>query len=276
MNLAKEHDRKGLVATILIHLIVLLLLMMVIPEIKESMMDDAGMVQVSFGELDGGGPENTNSVSEPQSNPEPTQQQSNPTPNPTPTPDNPVVTNDDAEAEVKNDAPKQTQKTQEEKEVEKEAPKVNDRLKDRLDALKNRQKTGDDNSSSGPGKDGPKGDPNSDKSGPGGNDPTGNDNTGGGRYGSNINHSLFGFGIESAPKFQNPTNKRGYVTVELCVDGEGNVIPGSVKRSLKSKVTDTELVNFTISQVRRMKFKKLGNVASDRNCGSVTIKYSQK
>jgi outer membrane biosynthesis protein TonB len=202
MNLAKEHDRKGLVATILIHLIVLLLLMMVIPEIKESMMDDAGMVQVSFGELDGGGPENTNSVSEPQSNPEPTQQQSNPTPNPTPTPDNPVVTNDDAEAEVKNDAPKQTQKTQEEKEVEKEAPKVNDRLKDRLDALKNRQKTGDDNSSSGPGKDGPKGDPNSDKSGPGGNDPTGNDNTGGGRYGSNINHSLFGFGIESAPKFQ--------------------------------------------------------------------------
>ena len=62
MDLSHDHDRKGLVATILIHSIIFLLMLIWIMGEAKDMEEPAGGVEVSFGDPAAGGPSDVSQV----------------------------------------------------------------------------------------------------------------------------------------------------------------------------------------------------------------------
>lgn len=271
MDLSREHDRKGLVATILIHTILFLLLLIWTIGQAEDMLDTSGGVQVSFGDPEAGGADQISEVSEAQTAPSPSSSESQPQQD-IPTEDDPMVTNDQSEAPEVVSQPKQTntKPTEEvEKPKEEEQPKVDSRLADRLKKLKGSKKTGDQDQSSGPGiKNGPKGNENSDQPGLGGNSsgPGGNWTSG---DGFSIN-GLGGFNVNSHPVITNESQEDGTVTLEICIDKYG-------------KLTSTRLVGGTAASSSYLRDKSTRAVkqfvfspnagTKSGDCGRITFTY---
>ena len=223
MDLSHEHDRKGLVATILIHSIIFLLMLIWVMGEAKDMEEPAGGVEVSFGDPDAGGATDMSQVS----NTTPSESSpSNPEPSTTENPD-PVVTTDDADQPVMDNRKQETQKTKTTEPVKEptksqeptisEAQKAMDRWK------KNKQANSDKTSSTGDGtKDGPKGDPGAKQPGPGG--------LSSGTKG-NFKYSLDGFGISSSPKIVNQSQDDGTVIVYFCINKNGQLMTNTIRIS---------------------------------------------
>ena len=261
MDLSKEHDRKGLVATVLIHTIILLLMLIWVIGQAEDMIDDpAGGVEVSFGEPDNGGSSNRVETTPTETTPTP---KSNPSP--AVTPEDPVVTNDQSDApEVETSpTPQQTNPsttTNDEPAQESSEPSISEAQK-ALERFKNRKKTGDQNQSTGDGKTGPKGQPTANTSGKGGKSS--------GTMG-NFKYNLSGFGISSAPSIKNNSQDHGSVTIEVCLDKRGKI-----KSLRKTGGTSTSLYlkDLSINAVKQFEFFPIGSQA-ETNCGTITFNYA--
>jgi len=260
MDLSKEHDRKGLVATVLIHTIILLLMLIWVIGQAEDMIDDpAGGVEVSFGEPDNGGSANRVETTPTETTPTP---KSNPSP--AVTPEDPVVTNDQSDApEVETSpTPQQTNPsttTNDEPAKESSEPSISEAQK-ALERFKNRKKTGGQNQSTGDGKDGPKGQPDARKPGKGGNSK--------GSHGGH-DYDLDGFGVAKWPSVRNQSQEDGNVKVYLCINNRGEVIRNRV---IGGTTTSTYLKNLSKDAVKKMTFS-LTNTDKEMHCGTITFKY---
>ena len=262
MNLSKEHDRKGLVATIFIHTIIFLLMLVWVMAEADDMVDQAGGVEVSFGEPDAGGPEDVSQSAEEtvQSNPEPSP--------PVNTPDaDEVVTQDveDApEVETTNQNTTPTTTTEPVKKTPKEDPKptIDPKLKDRLSQIGKGKKNSDKTTSSGSGtKSGPLGDRDADQAGKGGKSS--------GTMG-NFSFSLTGFTVSSAPSIKNESQDDGTVIIQVCLDHSGNI--KSVNK-VGGTSTSIYLKNLSINAVKKFKFQAIGD-HSETNCGTISFNYA--
>lgn len=264
MDLNHEHNRKGLVATILIHSIIFLLMLIWIMGEAKDMEEPAGGVEVSFGDPDAGGPSdisqvaNTTPAAAPPSNPDPSETQN----------DNPVVTNDDADQPEMDNSKQKTQKTTNTDPVKDptktEEPTISAAQK-AIQAFKDRQKANSDKTTStgdGP-KDGPKGDPGSTKKGPGGQSS--------GTMG-NVNYNLDGFGISKNPNIINTSQDDGSVKISFCVDSKGKLITNTVRVS-GGTATSTYLKNLSKNAIKQFEFYPFGDQAAT-NCGTITFNYA--
>ena len=264
MDLSHEHDRKGLVATILIHSIIFLLMLIWVMGEAKDMEEPAGGVEVSFGDPAAGGPtdisqsSNTTPAATPPSNPDPSE-----TPN-----ENPVLTNDDADQPEMDNSKQQTQKTKTtdpvKDPVKEEKPQISNDLKKRLAELKrNKEANSDKTSSTGDGtKDGPKGDPGAKQKGPGG--------LSSGTKG-NFKYSLDGFGISSSPKIVNQSQDDGTVIVYFCINKNGQLMPDTI-RVTGGTASSIYLKNLSENAISQFGFLPLGELA-ETNCGTIEFKY---
>ena len=261
MDLKKEHDRKGMVATILIHSIIFLLMLIWVMGEAKDMEETAGGVEVSFGDPDAGGPSTTNQVTN--SEPVPTPP-SNPSETDAPT-DNPVVTNETVDAPEMENSTKQTTTTKTTDPVtdptESTQPSVSEAQK-AMERWKSKKANSETTTSSGDGtKTGPKGKPSETKTGPGG----GSSGTMG-----NFNYNLSGFGISEAPHIVNSSQDDGSVTVEVCLDQYGKI---KSLRKTGGTSSSQYLKNLSIDAVRKFKFFPIGDQAAT-NCGTITFNYA--
>jgi len=254
MDVKRENDRKGLAGTILFHAIIALLMLLwafTPPQPKD---EDDGGVLVSFGDIDGGGPEDISSVAEQTEQTE----ESSPDEVIPETEDDPVITNDDATAPEVVEEKKKIDEPPEEKK-----PEVNKRMQDAINKLK--QKNADKNSSSGDGpKDGPKGDQTSTNPGPGG--------SGGGLKGSGFGVSLNGFAVSGNPVIENRTQDYGKVELDFCVDKNGNIIGESIAIGRSSTTSSKHLISLTKQGLRQLNIKPKSGVTNG-GCGSITVEY---
>lgn len=262
MDLNHEHDRKGLVATILIHSIIFLLMLIWIMGEAKEMEEMAGGVEVSFGEPDAGGATDISQVA----NTTPTSP-SNPTQS-TSENDDPVITSDDVDQPVVNNTEKQTQKTTNTDPVKEptktDEPTISDAQK-AMDRWKNKKSNSDKTSSTGDGdKDGPKGDPGAKTKGPGGST--------GGQNGLFDTH-LVGFGISNNPTIIKPVGHDGKVIVSFCVDANANLIPTTIKFKIGT-TGDKYLRDLSSENLKKFKFHKIGDNVENR-CGTITFNYTQ-
>lgn len=256
MNLREDNDRKGLAGTILVHAIVILLMLLwgfKGPDVQD---EDEGGVLVSFGEIDAGGPEETNAVAEQTEQTEESVPEE-PTIDPV---DDPVITNDDATAPEMVEK-KQTKPVTEPPEEKK--PEVDKKLQDAINKLK--QRNSDKNSSSGDGtKEGPKGDPNAQTSGPGG--------VGGGLKGSGFGVTLNGFNVSGNPVIENSSQDFGKVVLDFCVDNKGRIIEESISTGRGSTSNSTHLINLTKRGLRQLNIAPKPGVENG-GCGSIVVEY---
>lgn len=261
MDLHRENDRKGLVGTIFIHIIIFLLLLIMIVGDKNQMVEAKEGVEVSFGELDAGGSdaisevaESSDAAAEPESSPTETEA--------TPTPDPPVVTNDQTEApEVKSSSTKKTTKSEET--VTK--PSIDSDLQKRLDALKNKKSNSENSSNAGDGPNkGPGGDPNADKSGPGG--------VSSGNLGGGVGYSLEGFGATGTPL---PNNSQNFGKLVMAVELNKNGQIVSIRPTAGSTTTDPFLIDLAERSIRQFIFSANGSEKAV-NLGTFTFNYKAR
>lgn len=263
MDLSHDHDRKGLVATILIHSIIFLLMLIWIMGEAKDMEEPAGGVEVSFGDPAAGGASDISQVA----NTTPTvTPPSNPTPSTTQN-DDPIVTNDDSEQPEMDESQKQTQqtrKTEPTKETTKtQEPTISEAQK-AMERWKNKKANSDKTTSTGDGnKDGPKGDPGAKQKGPGGKSS--------GTMG-NVNYNLDGFGISKNPNIVNTSQDDGSVKVAFCVDKTGKLIPTSL-RIAGGTATSSYLKKLSKDAIKRFEFYPFGDQAAT-NCGTITFNYA--
>ena len=263
MDLSHEHDRKGLVATILIHSIIFLLMLIWIMGEAKDMEEPAGGVEVSFGDPAAGGPSDISQVA----NTTPTvTPPSNPTPSTTQN-DDPVVTNDDSDQPEMDNSQKQTQQTtstKPTKETQKtEEPTISEAQK-AMERWKNKKANSDKTTSTGDGtKDGPKGDPGAKQKGPGGKSS--------GTMG-NVNYNLDGFGISKNPNIVNTSQDDGSVKIAFCVDRNGKLITNTI-RVAGGTATSSYLKNLSKDAIKRFEFYPFGDQAAT-NCGTITFNYA--
>jgi outer membrane biosynthesis protein TonB len=262
MNLSKEHDRKGLVATIFIHTIIFLLMLVWVMAEADDMVDQAGGVEVSFGEPDAGGPEDISQSAEDmaESTPEPSP--------PVNTPDaDQMVTQDVEDApEVKATNQTTTDNTTKEpvQEKPKEQPKptIDKGLQDRLKKIGKGKKNSETTTSTGGGKKtGPLGDRDADQAGKGGKST--------GTMG-NFSFSLTGFTVSHAPTIKNESQDDGTVIIQVCLDHSGNI--KSVNK-VGGTSTSIYLKNLSINAVKKFKFQAIGD-RSETNCGTISFNYA--
>jgi hypothetical protein len=251
MNLKKNNDRKGLAGTILFHAIIALLMLLwaFAPPIEED--EDDGGVLVSFGEVDGGGPEDINSVAEEIEESTPPEA-SDPV-------DDPVITNDDVNAPVLEE--KKKEKVTEKK---KEEPTIDKEMQERIERMK--KANAEKSKSSGPeGGDGPKGDKNSTEPGKGG--------SGKGTIGSGISYNLKGFKITGSANIENEKQEFGTVVLDICVDKSGRLL--SINRGAGTTNLSQHLFDLSKRAVSDYSFIPQGSV-ENTNCGTITIVYKPK
>ncbi|MBI1305432.1 MAG: hypothetical protein GC181_02330 [Bacteroidetes bacterium] len=262
MNLRKENDRKGLVGTVFIHIIIILLLLIWTMGDAKQMLDESdGSVQISFGDPLSGG---TDAISEsssdansqeqetPQDITEPTHSETQP--DPTPTDATPTVTNDASETTV-NATKKNTTTPQ-----PTEQPKVNQQLVDALKKIGQGKKTGETDQNAGPGGNNkPGGDPNADNSGPGGQ----------GKGGIGYNHTLKGFGVRG-DAIQNDQQDFGSIQLKVYVNSSGRVEKVEYYGGTSASEHLIELSKRSV-----MSFKFIPNgTEKDLNVGIFTFNYA--
>ena len=213
------NKRKGLIATLLIHAIILLLMLQWMLKTDKALAEDDGGLMVTFNTVQSGGPDETTEFSEssesaqeddqPQSEEVVTETQPTPV-QPTNKPE--TVTTDAQEApEVV--AEKETKPVKEERQLDQS-------LKNRLSKLGRTNKTSnsdkDQRSGDGLGNEGT-GSPDADNSGPGG---SGIGTQGPGKWDGNFG----GFSISGGRTIHADIDETGIVILDICVDKSGKII----------------------------------------------------
>jgi periplasmic protein TonB len=259
--LAHENDRKGLLGTILFHVLLILILLITGFGSVAPLESDNGGVTVNFGEPDAGGGDIQPAASQPESASQP--QSSDPN-------ESVITSDDDAPEVVKQEKTpnktktKTTETTKPTEEVEKQAS-IDPGLKARLDKLKRNRENGGSGIGEGE-KPGDKGEPDGQEGG----DPNG---TGKGDLGNGISYNLKGFSVSGKPIINNNSQKTGTVIVDVCVNKQGKII--STKLGRGSTTTDSYLYELSEKAVRELNIKPVGTT-TDTNCGTVTIKYERQ
>ncbi len=258
MDFSRENDRKGLVGTIFIHIILFLLLLIWTVGQANDMLDEQGAVEVSFGDPISGGDDATSEVAETN----PTQTESNPATNTQPSPENndPVVTNDDADQPEVNTSPTTTNPSTE-PEIKPEPADVDPRLK-RWAENRNKPNSDQTKNTGNNKNDKPGGSTTADNPGPGGTNQGNND--------AGMSWNLEGFSVADWPDIKNNSQEAGKVVVEICLNASGiinriTIGPGTTTSSVY-------LRNLSIQSVRNFTFKAKGSQTTN-NCGTITIVY---
>jgi len=252
MNLRKNHDRKGAIITVLVHVILFLLLIQWVIAKDPAMMDEEGGLLVSFGEVTGGGPDATSEVAET------TEQFSEPVPtDPEVTQDEMITQDDNAPEVVKESQTTEQEQTEVEETVDSDFQRRMDRMRERQNAHQNKR-TGEGED------DKPGGDSDATDAGPGGSGPgiTGD----GDWFGS----GLAGFGISGGVKVENESQQFGTVKLLVCVDEKGKVVSLDVIGG--TTATSSYLQNLAKKAASSYKFSPKSG--TDRGgCGNFVIDF---
>lgn len=258
--LSKENDRKGLLGTVLFHVLLFLVMLITGFGTADPIDTDNGGVTVSFGEPDEGGDDNRPAASQAES-----------TPPPASSSEESVETTEDEAPEVTtspvpkpktetkpNNETKPTEPTQETK------PSIDPRLKAQLEKMKKAKEAG-----GGEG-DGPKPGTEGRSDGSEDGDP---DGTGKGTLGNGISYNLKGFKVSNMPEIKNEKQSFGTVVVKLCVNKSGKIVSTSFGR--ESTTSDSYLYQISERAVRQLTIKPAGSNITDTNCGTITITFEK-
>lgn len=261
---SKRDKRKGLVATIIAHAVILLLMIFLFKFLPPDPPIEEQGISINFGTSSDG-----------QGLVQPTQ---NPSPTPSPDPDQaaaakPVVSTPDENVMTSTDPvnvsikttkepkkPKETKKEEVKKPMEEKPaePVVNP------NALYQGKKSGGSTASEGEtGKPGDQGNPAGDRNAPG------REGTQGGGSGGGISYDLAGRNPISLPKPQYTSEKYGRVVVDITVDDNGNVIKAKAG-ARGTTVSDPELFKRAEEAALKAKFNKGG---SDKQVGTITYNF---
>lgn len=257
--LAHENDRKGLLGTILFHVLLVLILLITGFGSVAPLDSDNGGVMVSFGEPDAGGGDVRPAASQVEnaSQPQPSD------------PNESVITSDDNAPEVEKQTKtptkpttKPTQETKPTKEVTENKATIDPRLKAQIEKMKRNSENGGRGIEEGT-KPGDKGR----EDGENGGDPNGNNGTG--TLGNGVSYGGFeGFEVKGNPIIKNESQRTGTVVVEVCVDKRGKITKTKLDR--RSTTPDNYLYELSVKAVRELNIKPVGKT-NDTNCGTVKI-----
>jgi len=264
---AKEDKRKGMITTILIHVLLLLVMIFLFKFIPPDPPIEEQGIAINFGTSDQGMGE-VQPTTNPSPTPSPEKESAKATPTPVKSsPSEKVMTSDDPEAvnlKVKDTpkAPKDKPKPEEVKKPVVEKPKepvIN------KDALYPGKRPGGSNASEGEtGKPGDQGSKDGDK------DATSHTGMPGkGSSGAGISFDLGGRGSLSLPKPSYTSDKYGRVVVDITVDENGNVIKAKAG-GRGTTVSDTELFKRAEEAALKAKFSK-GN--TEKQIGTITYNF---
>lgn len=256
--LSRENDRKGLLGTILFHVMLFLVLLITGFSSVDPIDTDNGGVTVSFGEPDEGGDDNRPAASEAESTPPPASSSE----------ESVETTEDDAPEVTTSPTPKpktETKPNTETKPSEKETkPSIDPRLKAQLEKMRKAKEAGG-GEGDGP-KPGTEGQPDGTEDG----EP---DGVGKGTLGNGISYNLKGFKVTNMPKIENEKQSFGTVVVKLCVDRNGKIVSTTFGR--ESTTSDTYLYQISERAVRQLTIKPAGSGITDTNCGTISITFER-
>jgi hypothetical protein len=257
--LSRANDRKGLLGTILFHVMLFLILLITGFGSVEPIDTDNGGVTVSFGEPDEGGDDSRPAASESESTPPPASSSE----------ESVETTEEEAPEVVTSPVPKpktETKPNTETKPTEEESKKPSvDRMKAAMDKFRKTQEAGG-GQGDGP-KPGEEGRPDGSENG----DP---DGTGSGNLGNGISYKGFkGFNISGKPDIRNERQNTGTVILKVCVNKSGTIVNIMLER--ESTTNDTYLIEISKKAVRQLSIKPSGSNITDTNCGRITFQYEQ-
>jgi len=260
MDFSRENDRKGLVGTIFIHIILFLLLLIWTVGQAHDMLEDQGGVEVSFGDPISGGDDATSEVAE--TSPTQPEAESNPASSnqPSPSDNDPVITNEQEDQPEVNTSPS-TSSPSTETETKPEQAKVQEML-DKTQAEKDK-KNSDQNKNTGNNKnDKPGGSTTTDKPGPGGTNQGAND--------AGMSWTLEGFSVADWPDIKNTSQDAGKVVVDICLDASGKITRIEIGQG--TTTSSLYLRNLSKQSVSNFTFKAKGSQTTN-NCGTITLVY---
>jgi hypothetical protein len=258
--LSRANDRKGLLGTILFHVMLFLILLITGFGSVEPIDTDNGGVTVSFGEPDEGGDDSRPAASESESTPPPASSSE----------ESVETTEEEAPEVVTSPVPKpktETKPNTETKPTEQETKQaaIDPRMKAAIDKFKKSQEAGG-GKGDGP-KPGEEGRPDGSENG----DP---DGTGKGTLGNGISYNLKGFQVANMPEIKNEKQSFGIVVVKLCVNRAGQITTNKAGAP-GSTTTDSYLYEISERAVRQLTIKPVGSGINDTNCGTITITFSR-
>jgi len=278
----KEHQRRGLIASIIFAILVLLVLLLPLLTYPVPPPGQEGIL-VNLGLPDQGQGNNNASPAEP-ALPQPAPQQNEtpapvapPQPQPAPSAQEAVVTTEDPEAiRLQEEAAEAERQRQEELEAERQRELEAERQRQEAEAKRREQEAeaqrtkdqigglfGDGSGKGNTGTTGNQGDPDGDPNA---------DNLSGVSegVGSNIGGNLQGRGIVASPKIAKAT-ERGRVVIYLCVAANGSV--SSARVQLKGTTAGASAQQLALTNAKKWKFSP-GEI--DKQCGTITYTFSLK
>lgn len=247
MEKSKEHKKRGIIATIVVHLLLLIIFMFTGLTMPNPLPEEKGLpVQLDLGNTDfGSGDEQPQStqepdVTEPITEPEPVES------NPVEAPEE-VATQDEISAES---VPEKTKPI--EKPVEKK-PELDERLKQ---ALSNPFPTKKDNTSEGQGSTDQAGDHGKPNGSPDGSALTGTPEGGG------ISASLGGRAAKNLRPIPGNWQESGVIKISVIVDRNGKVVNASQARG--TTISNSALINAAIAEAMKVKFTPMADAAEEQ------------
>jgi periplasmic protein TonB len=254
MNKAIDSKRKGIIGTIVFHLVLLIIFLFTGITMPDPLPDEKGLpVQLDLGNVDfGSGEEQPESTEEPEITDPVTE----------PVESNPSESME--EVETQNEAseisaPKKTEATK----VEEKKPVLDERLKK---AISNPFQTNNNNDSKGQGDSDQAGDHGKPDGSPNGNSLNGD------RAGGGISYSLVGRDFKGAPGIKGNFQETGKIVVEIIVDRNGNVVrvsPGA----RGTTITNAELIKKVVESARKAKFTPKADAPEEQK-GTMTFVFS--
>lgn len=255
--LSNENDRKGILGTVLFHVILFLIMLITGFGSVPPLDSDNGGVTVSFGEPDmggdGGAPQSSSSAAPPPSSSEESMVTSESEAPEVDAVEKPVKKTNNTTTNTKN-----TETTE-------QKPSIDPRLKAQLEKMK--KKTGQKPGEGDEEKEGKEGKPEGTEDG----DP---DGIGKGTLGKGISYNLKGFTVQGQPNIVNNSEKYGKVVVAICLNKSGRII--STKLGKGSTTNDSYLYNLSVNAIKELKYIPLGELSSETNCGNITIIYERQ
>ena len=252
----KKNKRRGLIGTIVFHVILLVVFLFTGLTIPVPIPEEEGLpVQLDLGNTDfGSGPEQPMSsaepdVTEPITEPEPVDA------SPVESPEEVATQDADSDMSVPEETKPETPKE--------EKPELDDRLKKLVNS--NPFQTKEDNTSQGEGNTDQAGDFGKPDGSPDGSSLNG-DAAGGG-----VSFSLGGRGFKGAPPIQGNMQESGRIVVEIIVDRQGNVIrvtPGG----RGTTITNGDLIKKAMDAARKAKFTP-NAAAPEEQRGTMTFEF---
>lgn len=256
----KKDKRKGLIVTLLVHLIIFLVLLRWVMSTDQAMAVEDGGLMVSFNTAQSGGQDQTNEFAEASESNVDANDDDVTAPQATETVQETVETTEST------DAPEVT--TEEVKPVE-ETPKLDNKVKNRLSSLgKRSQKANSDRdqrSGDNPGDDG-SGDPSSNNTGPGGD---GIGESGIGEWKGNFG----GFNISGGKSLNANFEEEGIVLLDICVDRKGNIEINGIAQGTTNY--NDELLRLAKEAALSYKFSPKSGTTSG-GCGTFRVKFDKR